>query len=127
MNIPLKCPKCNAGTLKIISCIELAPNSRSDEISVQITRCSQCRFTGLAIYEESRRGPLDKESIAHRGYCVSSTNLTALKQLMKQCPDPRNPKCQCEVHRAIGRVDDDGRWNGLEDVLNTPIYKIQLK
>lgn len=127
VDIPLICPKCSEGTLKISSSIELVPDSRSDEISVQITRCPQCGFTGLATYEESRRGALNGESVAHREYYVSTTNLTALRQLIQQCPDPRNPQCNCKVHHTIGRVDAGDRWNGLDDMLNTSTYNIQLK
>jgi hypothetical protein len=127
INIPLVCPKCEAGSLKIISSIELAPDSRSDEISVQITKCSQCGFNGLALYEASRRGALNRESVAHRGYYVNPAKLSALHRRIQQCPEPRSPQCHCEVHRAIGSVNTYGRWNGLKDILNTASYNIQLR
>jgi hypothetical protein len=126
-NIPFLCPQCKAGSLKIVSSIELAPDSRSDEISVQIIKCSHCGFNGLALYEASRRGALNRESVAHRGYYVNPAKLSALHRLIKQCPEPRNSRCLCEVHRAIGNVNAYGRWNGLKDIFNTASFTIQLR
>ena len=65
------CPACDAaGGLKITRRLELPPDSRSDEITLQIVRCRRCNFEGLAIYEESRRGALGDEAVDHRGYMV---------------------------------------------------------
>jgi hypothetical protein len=124
LDIPLICPKCNADTLKIVSSIELPPDSRSDEIAVQITGCSRCNFIGLAVYEESRRGSLINELFTHRGYNVSPTALETIQQKIAQCPNPRNSKCHCKVHHTMGRADSDGRWIGL-DVLTTKTYNIR--
>lgn len=123
----LLCPKCSSGRLKIISSIELPPDSRSDEISVQIIACSRCDFTGIAIYEESRRGSLDRESVTHQGYHVNPTRLATIQRLINRCPDHRNPQCNCKTHRTLGRVNARGRWNGLGDVLKASSYDMKLK
>ena len=57
------CPECHTSeSLRITRSLELPPDSRSDEITLQIIRCSSCRFAGVAVYEESRRGRLDDET-----------------------------------------------------------------
>jgi len=127
LDIPLICPKCSVSSLKIISSIELPSDSRSDEISVQLTGCSRCDFTGLAVYEESRRGSLYRESVTHRGCYVNPTHLAAIRRLITQCPDHRNPQCHCKAHHTLGRVNAKGRWNGLDDILSTSTYNIKLK
>ena len=50
------CPECLTKSLKITAKLELPPDSRSDEITVQVVACSRCGFAGVAVYEESRRG-----------------------------------------------------------------------
>lgn len=82
---------------------------------------------GLAVYEESRRGALGRELVTHRGYYVSATCLVAIQQLINQCPDHRNPQCNCKAHNTLGGVNARGRWNGLDDVLSTSSYNIKLK
>jgi hypothetical protein len=54
-------PECHANSLAITQSIELPPDGRSDEISLQIVACQACGFAGTAVYEESRRGALDSE------------------------------------------------------------------
>jgi hypothetical protein len=111
------CPVCDrAGSLQITLRLELPPDSRSDEITLQIVRCPRCNFEGLAIYEESRRGGLGDESIDHRGYFVSQVDLKALKKQMRQCPKPGNSRCDCAAHQELGRTDKSGRWAGLSGI-----------
>lgn len=111
------CPECSTSrSLKITSKLELPSDRRSDEIALQIVKCSHCGFAGIAVYEESRRGSLDSESFDHTGYHVSVEDLKTLKRAIKQCPTPTNPRCKCPVHRTLGRKDASGRWNGLADI-----------
>lgn len=120
------CPKCPRGSVKITSSIELPPDSRSDEINVQIVTCSQCGFRGLAVYEESRRGALDSESVDHRGYYVEPAMLSSIQKLMKRCPEPRNIRCHCTAHRILNRANEFGRWNWLDDIPNTGTFRLKL-
>ena len=69
------CTKCLGASMKITSSIELPPDSRSDEITVQTLKCSKCGFAGLGIYEESRRRRLDSESFHHHGYHMDDSAL----------------------------------------------------
>jgi hypothetical protein len=113
--VSFECPECSrAGSLRIVSSIELPPDSRSDEIALQVVECSRCDFAGIAVYEESRRGALDSESVDHRGYRIHEDDLQALKKAIQQCSKPRNERCRCRVHRRLSKTNASGRWNALD-------------
>ena len=114
--MPFLCPECSFRKLNIISKIELGPDNRSDEIMLQIVKCYQCDFSGIAIYEESRRGSLDGESFQHYGYRVGAADLRALREIISQCPEPGNRRCECFAHHTLNIKDASGRWNALSDV-----------
>ena len=120
------CPQCRAGLMKIILSIELPPDSRSDEISVQILKCLKCGFAGLGIYEESNRGRLDSESVHHRGYYVDGSTLTSIEKLIGQCPNPKKSVCRCKIHRSLGSVNKLGRWNWLEKISHKETFQLQI-
>jgi hypothetical protein len=120
------CPRCFGGTLKITSSIELPPDSRSDEITVQILKCSKCRFTGLGVYEETRRGGLDSESFYHRGYFIDDSALASIEKMIRQCPKTKKSGCRCRIHRSLGRVNELGRWIWLESIPHGEIFKLQI-
>ena len=114
--MPFDCPKCGApGTLAITSAIELPPDSRSDEIALQLVACARCGFRAAAVYEESRRGSLDSEAVDHAGYRVPAETLSLIAAQVAACPDPGNHACDCASHRRLGRADDSGRWCGLPE------------
>ena len=104
------CPDCATGGLKISRSIALPPDSRSDDIIVQVVRCGHCGFRAAAIYEESRRGGLDSESWDHRGYRLDKEELAELNRLMAACPDKKNKRCPCASHRQLGQKNEYGRW-----------------
>lgn len=105
------CPNCySKGSLRIVQAITLPPDSRSDDILVQMVVCDACNFQGGAIYEESRRGAIDAESWVHTGYRINHLQLSVLKALMDGCNDPTNPRCRCQVHSLLGNKDRYGRW-----------------
>ena len=111
------CPNCSSkGVLRIDDRIELPSDSRSDEITLQIVGCYRCRFEGIAIYEESRRGGFDRESVNHYGYYVSEVDLEKIKQLLNQCPSPGYSRCTCVVHQKLGSKDKTGRWSGIAEI-----------
>jgi hypothetical protein len=114
--MPFICPECEQRTLAIREALELPPDSRSDEVTLQIVTCEACAFAGLAVYEESRRGSLESESVDHRGYRVGAAGLRAIRRAMRRCPRPRDARCGCAAHRELGRRDASGRWDGLGDI-----------
>jgi hypothetical protein len=117
------CPDCGRYSLKITSSLELAGDSRSDEITLQVIKCEHCPFEGIAVYEESRRGALDDDSFDHRGFRVSKDSVLAIKRAIRHCPSKKNPRCTCETHKALGSKSASGRWNGLDEVeLEDPFF-----
>jgi hypothetical protein len=105
------CPDCkNLKTLQIINRIELPPDARSDEISLQIVKCNSCKFEAVAIYEESHRGALDSDVFDHYGYALDQKEIKGLKTLIRQCPEPKNLRCSCDTHTTLKRNDSFGRW-----------------
>jgi len=116
--VPFMCPECSTPkALKTISTIELPPDSRSDEITLQVVECSQCGFAGIAVYGESRRGAFGTESIDHRGYRVSAEDVKRVRKTIVRCPEPRNSRCKCPAHRELSRRNASARWNALDDIL----------
>ena len=106
-----QCPKCEAQKrLNIVSRLEMPPDARSDEISLQIVKCNRCKFESVAIYEESHRGALDSDVFDHYGYTIDQKELKELKALIRQCSEPKNRRCSCDSHRALRRKDSYGRW-----------------
>jgi hypothetical protein len=104
------CPECrNPSTLKIKKSIELLPDSRSDEITLQLIECTGCKFRGIAAYEESHRGSLDDVSFSHTGYYTNEQSIALLKALIKRCPNPKNKRCNCDAHEKLGRHNQLGR------------------
>lgn len=114
----IDCPACDGrSTLHIRLAIELPADSRSDEITLQIVSCSACEFAGLAVYEESRRGALDGESVDHAAYRVDQAVLDRLHALINRCPARRNAHCPCPTHQQLGASDRGGRWQGPEAIV----------
>jgi hypothetical protein len=107
------CPDCSGKRLRIASSLELAPDSWWDEITLQVLKCSDCRFRGAAVYEESRRGALDSEAWNHRGHRLPEALMRILVEDIAACPEPRNADCRCAAHQKWGRTDATGRWPGL--------------
>ena len=120
------CPRCHGGSIKITSRIELPPDSRSDEVSVQILRCSKCGFAGLGIYEETRRGRLDSESVHHHGYYMDDSTLASIENMIRQCPKPKKSGCRCRIHSSLRRVNEFGRWDWLEKIPRKETFQLQI-
>ncbi len=113
--MPFICPLCfSSGSLNIQKSMQLAPDNRSDDIMLQLVKCSQCGFSGAAVYEESRWGALQTESWEHTGYELEPGDLEWIGTTIDSCPSPSDPACRCSSHQALGRHDGHGRWLGLE-------------
>lgn len=123
-----RCPDCSTpGWMRIADKIELPPDSRSDEIMLQVVKCGRCRFEAIAVYEESRRGSFGDESVDHRGYYVSEADLKIVKDKISKCPNPRNGKCRCRVHKQLGSKDKSGRWDGLAGIELGQRFAMRIK
>jgi hypothetical protein len=106
-----QCPQCGARSgLEITCSLSLRPDNRSDEICLQVVGCTGCGFSGLAVYEKSRRGPLDAEHWDHTGFRASSDLVHEVETAVRACKDPLNPDCPCAAHHMYNQVDAQGRW-----------------
>jgi hypothetical protein len=103
-----RCPQCQANTLVITHSLELPSDGRSDEITLQLLACPECRFVATAVYEESRRGAT--EAWHHDGYRISQVTYDDLRKLIEQCPSPRDKNCLCQSHQQLNRVNQNGEW-----------------
>lgn len=122
-----RCPDCSGvNSLNILNSIELPADNRSDEITVQIIACRSCGLQGLAVYEESRRGALDRESIDHRGYRVAAQTLSKYAGMLRRCPSPRDPHCGCQTHQILSAQDALGRWVGLQRLGREDSFPIEV-
>ena len=106
------CPECGSNTLEITQSLDLPPDGRNDEIILQVVQCGACKFHGLAVYGESRRGALDSDSWEHEGYRVDEQNFQVVVNAIRQCPKPGDRRCQCSTHQSYGQPTEN-RWDGL--------------
>lgn len=121
------CPQCGAlQSLEITASICLLADSRSDEIIVQLIRCRECGFGGLATYEESRRGRLEAEAWEHTAYHVSAADLEKVAGLVAVCSDLANPACQCQAHQSLSQTTAQGRWSGLDGLEILETFQMNL-
>lgn len=112
--MPFHCPVCGADDgLRIVASLALPPDSRWDEIDLQVLECRFCEFKCLGVYEESRRGRLQTEAVNHAGYPVPLSSVRAVRRQIDRCPDPRDRRCPCAGHDRWGRTDSSGRWIGI--------------
>jgi hypothetical protein len=105
------CPNCGfQKALRVVESITLPPDSRSDDIILQIVRCDLCRFRGAAVYQESRRGNPDSESWDHVGYELDDEDVNRLSSTISQCPAKKDKDCRCRSHKTLGQRNEYGRW-----------------
>jgi hypothetical protein len=123
--MPFRCPECLSASLETTRSIELPPDSRSDEITLQVMACSSCGFRALAVYEESRRGALDSEAWDFNAYRVGLEVVESVAASIEACPAPGNPRCPCPVHQALGKADDRGRWQGPQGLNGGRIFPVE--
>ena len=119
------CPDCSTKSLAIVLRLELEPDSCWDEITLQTLACNRCGLTGLAVYQESRRGALDAEIVHHNGYRVGGADFKRVERAIKHCPAPGERHCGCFAHRVFGGKDSSGRWNGLDGVAHEGIFSLE--
>jgi len=122
-----QCPQCaNLKSLRIIKSIELAPDARSDEISLQVLRCQDCGYEGLGVYEESSRGALGSESVDHYGFQADKKTIHEIQSEINRCPKPKDARCNCRSHQKLNRRDQSGRWIRPGFIPGQKIYPIKL-
>lgn len=122
-----RCPQCKMpASLDIIHRIELPPDSRSDEITLQIVECNTCGFNGLAVYEEPRHGMPEADDWEHIGYWVSRDAVESVKTAISSCPNPNNARCTCAVHTSLSQRDVHGVWKGLLEMERAHTFLMRM-
>jgi hypothetical protein len=125
--MPFRCPQCHTpDSLEIIASIDLSPDRRTGEISLQVLGCSACVFRGLAVYAESRAGSDERDDFEHTGYWVSPDAVENVLAAIRSCPEPRNILCQCPAHRRLGEKDVYGMWSGLLELKHGRTFSMRL-
>lgn len=122
-----RCPQCHSpGGLEIECSIELPPDRYSDEISLQIIRCRDCIYTGLAVYAEERGSCPECEGWRHLGYWVSPDAVEATRNAICACPNPHDRQCDCPAHRSLSEQDLTGHWKGLLELERGHTFSMRI-
>jgi len=125
--MPFRCPQCKTrDSLDITAAIELPPDRQTEEIALQVICCSACTFRGLAVYEEARGSVIESESWKHIGYWVSPDAVDSVLRAIQACPEPRNARCACASHGALGKKDIKGIWSGLMEIRGGHTFLMRL-
>lgn len=85
--------------MSIVRVIDLGPDDYSDEVSLQVMRCSACNAGVIAVYEESRRG--SDARWHHDGWPATDDMIAELDAGIAACPTPRKYRCSCATHRGL--------------------------
>ncbi len=122
------CPECSdQSSLGIQNSLELPPDADWDEVALQVIRCGNCAFFGLAVYRESRRGALDREIIHHTGYRLPPEQAAQIARQIASCPKPSDRDCGCRSHLRLSGVNESGRWAAVEPGARTGTFPMQLE
>jgi len=120
-----QCPICHRNQLQIENSLELPPDCAWDEITLQVISCRYCRFRTLAVYKASRRGALDDETVHHYGFFMAPNSVREVAAMLQYCRQPRNARCQCAVHQALGRRNEEGCWLELSEYPHDGTFDLQ--
>lgn len=93
---------------------------------LQTVKCAGCGFTGLATYLESRRGALDSEIWYHTGYHVSDEVVDMVSKRIRRCTKPRDHRCKCASHKALGKKDAAYRWVFISNLPDVHSFQMHL-
>lgn len=104
-----RCSSCGAFRIAITGALDLPGDMIEDEINLQAIACRACAFVGVAVYTESCRGALDRETWNHTGYRMRQADYDALQAAIGRCPTPAKRDCACATHERLGR-QEDGQW-----------------
>lgn len=90
MNNNFFCPGCKKhDALMIKLSVEIPEHTVFDDVDIQSIRCNNCKKSGMGIYEESRRGNLQDETVNHYGYWLDTESQLNLDQLLESCQNDK--------------------------------------
>lgn len=93
------CHACRKSSLAITGRLNLGPDDDSDEVAIQVLRCSACSAAAIGLYEASRRGSGD--SCHHAGWTATPAAVDEVDALIAACPSPGSHRCPCATHAAL--------------------------
>lgn len=106
------CPVCRRGTFGISKTIELRPDARWSEITLQLLWCNTCHFEAIGVYKENNWGA--SEIVEHHGYQAPVLLRQRLGELIDGCPRRPDRSCDCASCSTLSATDGSGTWNWLE-------------
>jgi len=107
-----RCPECGEASLRITKAIELRPDARWSEITLQLLRCETCDFDGIGVYKENNWG--SSEIVEYRSYRAPVSVRSRLSELIEACPKRSDRRCECLSCSVLSVTDDSGEWSWLE-------------
>lgn len=107
-----RCPECGEADLKITKAIELRPDARWSEITLQLVSCQSCNFEAIGVYKENNWGA--SEIVDHNGYRAPPSTRTRVSALIDACPQRSVRNCDCASCSTLSATDENGAWNWLE-------------
>jgi len=122
----LVCPLCKGvGSFDITSSIELPPDPWWDELTLQLVECSACQFRGVAVYRESRRGALDRESVDHSCFRVEDAERARVSAMIRECASPADRRCPCRSHTFLAGTSSSSSWEPPVQKVGEEVYPIE--
>lgn len=101
----IECPKCQKELTLCGSIILMPSESHYHEIDIQWLKCEQCGSHFYGEYIEYAHMSFDSEA----DYIHRLSNEVDLQEwgrtleLLKNCPDPYNRHCTCDIHKRFTR------------------------
>jgi hypothetical protein len=107
--MPFFCKMCNKPALGIDRTVRFPPDDHSDDVSIQVLRCSACNRRALATYQASRRG--SEERWHHECYPVPEDIIVKFENEFAACPSPESKRCTCPAHTNFDRKNYQPDFN----------------
>ncbi len=99
----IECPKCQK-ELTICGSINLMPSeSHYHEITVQWLKSEHCGSHFYGEYIEYAHMSWDNDFIHQLSDEVDSKEWTRTLELLKECPNPNDRHCTCDIHKRFAR------------------------
>ena len=122
------CPDCGGrGTVISSGGIELPADDFWDEISLTLISCTACDFRGAVVGAESRgHGTLDDDTLTTEGHRLGRSSWESIHALIKRCPCPANPRCECRAHQELDAKVVWGTWGRFQGYETEGRFEIRL-
>jgi hypothetical protein len=103
----MECPSCKE-ILKCKFSIETVKEDLPVTITHQWWNCLTCGQKYYGILEESKLNIFD-DRLEHEGFYADEKYWNESLKRLKKCPDPKNSKCQCQIHQELTNLEFHGK------------------